>query len=291
MHKPFAAVFFLIAAQWVLSVLDASGKWLATTGGLSVMMITLVRYSVHLALILAWVLPKDGKQIFKSSQVGLQFLRGALMLATTILFFSVLRFVPLAEATAMNFIAPVIVVALSPWLLGERASASRWAGLVLAFTGMLIVVRPNGAVPPLGVLLGILCAVCFAGFQVITRKLRADNERTTLLYSGLVGTGACIIAAPFFPLTLPSSNWAWAVLLSTGFTGFVGHFLQIAAYRRAEASFLSPFIYLQILAAATLGALIFQQRPDGVSAFGMLLIVTAGLAVAWRGRSKSLSPG
>jgi drug/metabolite transporter (DMT)-like permease len=81
------------------------------------------------------------------------------------------------------------------------------------------------------------------------------------------------------------------VLLSTGFTGFVGHFLQIAAYRRAEASFLSPFIYLQILAAATLGALIFQQRPDGVSAFGMLLIVTAGLAVAWRGRSKSLSPG
>ncbi|MFM2398463.1 MAG: hypothetical protein RL341_620, partial [Pseudomonadota bacterium] len=160
MHRPWTAVLLLIAAQWVLSVLDASGKWLATAGGLSVLLISFVRYAVHLALTLVWVLPSEGLGVLRSNHKGLQVLRGALMLATTILFFSVLKFVPLAEATAMNFMAPVMVVAAAPWLLGERGRKSRWAGVALAFLGMLIVVRPSGAVPPLGLILGLLCATC-----------------------------------------------------------------------------------------------------------------------------------
>jgi drug/metabolite transporter (DMT)-like permease len=285
-NKPWAAVTLLIAAQWVLSILDASGKWLATTGGLSVLLISLVRYAVHLTLTAAWVLPQEGRRVWHTARPGLQLVRGSLMLATTLLFFTVLKLVPLAEATAMNFTAPVMVVALAPWLLGERARASRWFGVVLAFIGMLIVVRPSGAVPPLGFVLGLACAACFAGFQIATRKLRADRERTTLLYSGTIGTIICLLALPFFPIDLPSSNAVWLILLSTGVTGFIGHLLQIAAYRRAEASYLSPFIYLQIFSAVVLGALVFGQWPDAISAAGMLLIVIAGLAVAWHGRSK-----
>jgi drug/metabolite transporter (DMT)-like permease len=287
MHRPWTAVLLLIAAQWVLSVLDASGKWLATAGGLSVLLISFVRYAVHLALTLVWVLPSEGLGVLRSNHKGLQVLRGALMLATTILFFSVLKFVPLAEATAMNFMAPVMVVAAAPWLLGERGRKSRWAGVALAFLGMLIVVRPSGAVPPLGLILGLLCATCFAAFQLVTRKLRADRERTTLLYSGLVGTAGCMMALPLFTITLPSSAFVWCVLMSTGISGFAGHLLQIAAYRRAEASYLSPFIYLQIIAAVTLGVLVFGQRPDSLSLMGMLLIVLAGLLVAWHGRTKT----
>jgi drug/metabolite transporter (DMT)-like permease len=96
-----------------------------------------------------------------------------------------------------------------------------------------------------------------------------------------------MMALPLFTITLPSSAFVWCVLMSTGISGFAGHLLQIAAYRRAEASYLSPFIYLQIIAAVTLGVLVFGQRPDSLSLMGMLLIVLAGLLVAWHGRTKT----
>lgn len=288
MHKPLAAIAFLLAGQWVLSVLDASGKWLVSVGGQSVIFVAFVRYAVHFALGLAWVLPTRHSRIWRSKQVSLQIARGLFMLATTLLFFSVLKFVPLAQATTMNFMAPVMVVALAPWLLGEPARKSRWFGVLLAFVGMLIVVRPSGDVPPAGMVLGLACAACFAGFQIITRKLRNDSEHTTNMYSGAVGTLCCALALPWTPIHLPTSLSVWIVLLSTGISGFLGHMLQIAAYRRAEASFLSPFVYLQIFAAVTLGLLVFGQQPDVVSALGMGLIVAAGVLVAWYGKTKPL---
>jgi drug/metabolite transporter (DMT)-like permease len=288
-HKPFLAVGLLISAQWVLSILDTSGKWLATSAGLSVVFIAFVRYAVHLMLGIAWTLPSQGLRVWHSNQITLQIVRGLLMLATTLLFFSVLRIVPLAQATAMNFIAPVMVVALAPWVLNEPARVSRWFGVIVAFVGTLIVVRPSGAVPANGLALGIACATCFAGFQIVTRRLRADSEHATNLYSGAVGTIFCALALPWSAVTYPNDPWTWAVLISTGFTGFLGHMLQIAAYRRAEASFLSPFVYLQIFSAAALGFLIFHQWPDVISAWGMALIVAAGVLVAWHGKRNPIA--
>jgi drug/metabolite transporter (DMT)-like permease len=283
------AISLLIASQWVLSTLDASGKWLATAAGLPVLVIAFFRYVVHLLLALGWSWHKGGFAYASLEQPALQLLRGLLMLATTLLFFSTLRMVPLAEATAMNFLAPIVVVACAPWLLNEAASKTRWIAVLIAFSGMLIVVRPTGNVPALGLLLGLVCALCFAGFQIVTRKLRDAPQHVTNLVSGAVGTVGSAAALPWTPLTLPHTTWIWVVLISTGLSGFIGHQLQIAAYRRAEASLLSPFIYLQILAATVIGYLVFGQIPDSVSALGMVVIVLGGVVATglrWPGRGQ-----
>lgn len=272
-------VLLHVAGLWLLSCLDASGKFLVLAG-VPVLMVAWVRYTVHTVLSSAVLLPRRGLALLHTRSPGGQFLRGALMILTTVLFFSVVQRVPLAEATAMNFMAPVVVMALAPWLLRERHRLHRWMGVVLGFGGMLLVVRPGAGLDPVGVALGMLTAVAFAGFQIATRRLAHDDPLTTNYYGGLFGTVALTLALPWY-WTVPDLSAAeWALLVSTGITGAIGHGLQSAAYARAPATLLAPYSYLQILSAAALGWAVFGQWPDGITFLGIGLICLAGVGVA-----------
>jgi len=268
-----------IAGLWLLSTLDASGKWLVLAG-VPVLMVAWVRYAVHTALMTAVVLPSRGKAIFKTQSLPRQLIRGLLMITTTVLFFSVLRRLPLAEATAINFMAPLFLMAMAPWLLHEAHRLHRWLGVLAGFAGMLVVVRPGAQLDPLGVVLGLATALAFAFFQIATRRVAHDDPLTTNYYGGLFGTIALTLALPWFWQTPALSIWQWLLLGSTGITGFLGHWLQIAAFRKSPATLLAPFSYLQIVAAATLGWLVFGQLPDRTTAIGISLICLAGLGVA-----------
>lgn len=268
-----------IAGLWLLSTLDASGKWLVLAG-VPVLMVAWVRYAVHTLLMTAVVLPPRGKAIFKTQSLPRQLIRGLLMITTTVLFFSVLGRLPLAEATAINFMAPLFLMAMAPWLLHEAHRLHRWLGVLAGFAGMLVVVRPGAQLDPLGVVLGLATALAFAMFQIATRRVAKDDPLTTNYYGGLFGTIALTLALPWFWQTPALSIWQWLLLGSTGITGFLGHWLQIAAFRKSPATLLAPFSYLQIVAAATLGWLVFGQLPDRTTAIGISLICLAGLGVA-----------
>lgn len=268
-----------IAGLWLLSTLDASGKWLVLAG-VPVLMVAWVRYAVHTLLMTAVVLPSRGKAIFKTQSLPRQLIRGLLMITTTVLFFSVLGRLPLAEATAINFMAPLFLMAMAPWLLHEAHRLHRWLGVLAGFAGMLVVVRPGAQLDPLGVVLGLATALAFAMFQIATRRVAKDDPLTTNYYGGLFGTIALTLALPWFWQTPALSIWQWLLLGSTGITGFLGHWLQIAAFRKSPATLLAPFSYLQIVAAATLGWLVFGQLPDRTTAIGISLICLAGLGVA-----------
>ncbi|MDW5441783.1 DMT family transporter [Polaromonas sp. SM01] len=274
-----SGILLHIAGLWLLSTLDASGKWLVMAG-VPVLMLSWVRYAVHTALMTAVVLPSRGLAIFKTQSLARQMIRGVLMIATTVLFFSVLARLPLAEATAMNFLAPLFLMAMAPWLLHEPHRLHRWLGVLAGFAGMLIVVRPGAQLDPVGVVLGLLTALTFALFQIATRRVAHDDPLTTNYYGGLFGTVALTLALPWFWEMPQLSPWQWALLISTGLTGFLGHWLQIAAFRKSPATLLAPFSYLQIVAAATLGWLVFDQLPGRISSLGIGLICLAGLGVA-----------
>ncbi|HYW57928.1 MAG TPA: DMT family transporter [Polaromonas sp.] len=268
-----------ITGLWLLSVLDASGKWLVMAG-VSVLMVAWVRYAVHTALMTVIVLPSRGTAIFKTKSLPRQLLRGLLMIATTVLFFSVLGRLPLAEGTAMNFMAPLFLMMLAPWLLHEPHRLHRWLGVMAGFAGMLLVVRPGTTLDPVGVALGLLTALVFSFFQIATRRVANDDPLTTNYYGGLFGTIALTLALPWFWKTPELSPWQWLLLVSTGVSGFLGHWLQIAAFSKSPATLLAPFSYLQILAATTLGWLVFGQLPDRITALGIALICLAGVGVA-----------
>lgn len=268
-----------VLGLWVLSGLDASGKYLALLG-VPVLLVAWVRYAVHTALSSAILLPRRGLGLLRTRSLRGQLLRGVLMIGSTLLFFSVLKRVPLAEATAMNFMAPIFLMALAPWLLREPHRLHRWLGVALGFAGMLLVVRPGAGLDTIGVLLGVATALTFAAFQIATRRLAGDDPLTTNYYGGLVGTVALTPLLPWIWELPPLSGWQWALLLSTGITGAIGHGLQSAAYARTPATLLAPYSYLQILSAVGLGWAVFGQLPDATSALGIACICGAGIAVA-----------
>jgi drug/metabolite transporter (DMT)-like permease len=281
---------FLVAGLWTLSLLDAAGKLLALSG-YHVVMIAWMRYTINTAVMAVTLAPiyrrRTGKSILRSGQPRLQVFRALIMLTSTLIFFSVLKIVPLAEGTAMNFCAPLIVLAASPWLLGEKSYPSRWVAVGVGFTGMLIVVRPGGAIMPLGVVLGLLSAVTFAAVAIMNRQLnRDDDPATTLFYGGLYGMIGSSLLVPFFWSSQVPTLREGLIMASTGITSTLGHFFMNTAYKHAEASLLSPFVYLQVVSATAMGWLVFGQLPDALTALGIAVICASGVGIAWieRGR-------
>ncbi|WP_042885168.1 DMT family transporter [Cupriavidus necator] len=277
-------IALLVIGQWVLSLLDATSKTL-TQQGLPLVGVAWVRYVGHVVAIFLLLGPAGWRRQWRPAKPGLQWLRGGLMLVSTLVFFSVLMLMPLAQATALNFCAPLFVVALSPWLLGERpgrhARWMRWTGVVVGFAGMLVVVRPGGQLSPLGVGLGLVSALVFALLQMLTRRIAAyDAPMTTLIQSGV--TGACLttLIVPFFWFSAWPTPLQCALLVSAGITGSLGHYFVIRAFQYADASFLSPFLYLQIVSAMVIGYLAFGQLPDWTTAGGIGIICLGGLCVA-----------
>lgn len=275
----------LIAGQWTLSLLDTAAKLLALAG-YHVMMIAWMRYTINAAFMAVTLAPyyrrRTGKSILSCNNPRLQILRAGVLLLSTLVFFSVLKIVPLAESTAMNFCAPLIVLAASPWLLGEKTYIARWIAAAIGFIGMLIVIRPGGAIAPLGVALGLLSALVFAALSILNRKTnQGDDPMVTLFYGGLVGMIGSSLLVPFFWSAHAPSAREWLILASTGVSSTLGHYLLNTAYKHAEASILTPFFYVQIVSAATMGWLVFGQLPDGLTVIGIAIICSSGLGIAY----------
>lgn len=293
--RPVAGIIALVGSTWALSSLDAAGKWVMAAG-VSLWALCWVRYLVHLLLVLGLVLPARGPRVLRSVRPGAQLLRGSVMLLATLCFFKTLSYLPQAEATAINFLAPLMVLGLAPWLLKEPPRMSRWVAAAIGFIGVLIIIRPGTGLHPMGVVWGLLTACTFAAQFMATRRVAVDDSFTTLVWSGAVGTVVLSIASPLFlpqawPLLRELPPQHWAVLISTGFFGAFGHLLQIRAYRLAPASMLAPFVYVQIVAAATLGWLIWGQFPDAFTWLGIAIICASGASLAvWEWRRKPVRP-
>lgn len=275
----------LILGQWTLSLLDTAGK-LLTASGYHVAMIAWMRFTINTFFMLITLAPfyqrRTGKSILRTTQPKLQIFRAVLLLMSTLVFFSVLKIVPLSEGTAMNFCAPLIVLASSPWLLGEKSYPSRWVAVAIGFLGMLIVIRPGGSISPAGVTLGLLSATVFALVAIYTRKLnRTDDPMVTLFYGGLFGMIASTLIVPFFWSTQVPTMREWLIFASTGVTSTVGHYFVNRAYKHAEASLLMPFVYVQIISATTMGWLVFDQLPNQLTAIGILIICASGMGIAY----------
>ncbi|MEN5161630.1 DMT family transporter [Achromobacter spanius] len=292
---PMIGVLLLVLSMWTLSCLDASGKWVMNAG-VPLLVLSWVRYAIHLVLVLALVLPARGVRVLRSTKPREQLIRGGSMFLATLMFFTTLSYIPQAEATSINFLAPLLVLSLAPWILKEPARMSRFVAAGIAFVGVLIVIRPGGGLHPVGTVFGLLTACCFTAQFIATRRVAGDDPFTSLIWSGAVGTICLTLALPFIlPPALPVlqalSAFDWMVLISTGITGCVGHLFQIAAYRRAPASTLAPFIYLQIISATSVGWLVWGHFPDPLTWVGIAIICASGMGIGmieWR-RGRALA--
>ena len=270
-----ALPWFLLAGL-CLSSLDATAKYLVRDN--SVFLVVWARYVGQLAFVTPYAHYRAGAGFWRTRNLRLQLLRSLCLVLATGGFFAALRYIPLAEGSAVNFLAPIIMVVLSQPVVGERPPRARFVASIVGFTGILIILRPGSSVLHPAVLLIVAGAFCNALYQLFTRKLRDENASTTLFYSALVGA---ILLSLALPWALPESAPAeWLPFVLLGVFAAAGHFLLTRAYLRAPAALLAPFTYLQMVWATLYGLWLFGQHPDALSAFGMLVVVASGLGLA-----------
>jgi len=191
---------------------------------------------------------------------------------------------PLAEAAAIAFMAPLFIAVLSGPVLHERVEPRTWIALAFGFFGVVLIVRPGGGLFTWVSLLPLASAFMMAVYQLMTRRLAGrDASITTLFYPALVGSAAVPLMFPV-SMALPANALHLAMFCALGILGGIGHFLLIRAHFHAPPSLLGPFMYGQLVTAVVLGWLVFGQLPDGAAVLGMLVIAASGLALAFSHR-------
>ena len=215
-----------------------------------------------------------------------QVVRGGLIVVSYALFLEALAVMPLALTVALTFSAPLFVAALSPLVLREKVSASRWIGVGVGFLGVLVIVRPGfDAFRPEG-LIAIGAAVAYAASSLLARRLGStDPPAATAFYTGVM----FFVGSLPFVLAMPSS-WVApdigqvGLLVVTGLIAGTAHFLIIAAYRHAQASVVAPFEYTGLIWAAFYGYVFWNETPDEITTAGIVMIMAGGLWIIFSER-------
>jgi drug/metabolite transporter (DMT)-like permease len=281
-----ALPLFLLAGLF-FSSLDATAKYLVRDHTL--FLVVWARYAGQMLVVTPIAWHRGGPDFWRTRHLGVQLLRSLCLITATVSFFGGLRFLPLAEGSAISFLAPMFAIVLSIPVLGERPTRARWIASIVGFAGIVILVRPGSAVfhPATGLL--VLAAISNALYQLLTRKLPNDTPYTTLFYSALVGTVAFSLALPFADMPKEVTMRDALFLVMLGLFAGVGHWLLIKAFLLAPASMIAPFTYLQIIWATIFGYLVFGQLPDGLSALGMAVIVASGVGLVIHERRRGAS--
>ena len=274
---------WIILATFLFVTMDATVKALLRDG-YELPQVIWGRYFFHM-LLLAIILAPQIWTVARSKNLKLQFTRSVSMLLTTSLFFGGLMFVPLAEASAMMLISPLLVTALAVPVLKEAVGPRRWAGVVIGMVGAMIVMRPGSEFISLGILLPAAAACSYAIYQVSTRLMsQADPVLTTLFYTALVGAVITSMVSPFYWTPPPPEDWA--LLIITGICGGIGHFALIKALTLSPASVISPYGYLNLIWATMYGFILFAELPDTWTIAGAAIITGSGLYVYHREKMK-----
>ena len=278
-QHPLRGILLFMLALMLFALLDATSKHL--TASFAVPLLVWARYTLHFAIMLVFVAPSMRLELVRTDNLTLQIVRALALVGTTGFAMMAFRSMPLAEATAVLFLSPLLVTLLAGPFLGERIGAGRRAAVVVGFAGVILIARPGGALTLAGVLWALAGAACYAAYQLLTRRLsHAEHPLTLLFYTALVGTAVMSLALPWFWFEFSPSPLQWLQIASLGFYGGVGHFILIRAFRLAPASTLTPFGYTQLIWAGLLGWLVFGHIPDALSAAGMAVIAASGLWLA-----------
>ncbi len=261
------------------ALMDAAAKSL--TEGYPIGQIILVR-NLFALLPLSLLLFRDGGlPALRTRQPGLQALRGLAIFGALITFFSGLRYLGLAEATAIGFAAPLFITALSVPLLGERVGLHRWSAVLLGFVGVLIMLRPGSESLQPAALLPLAAAFFYGLAMTATRRLgRTDTTPAIAIYGNLIALALSLALLPFGWVT-PAGSDLW-IFAAMGLVGGCSTYLLTQAYRFATPSVIAPFDYIALIWAVALGWLVWRELPDAATWTGVAVVIASGLYILHR---------
>ncbi|GMN02654.1 DMT family transporter [Erythrobacter sp. MTPC3] len=280
-------VAYAIAGFALLSVGDAVVKSMA--GASPAYAVAALRFSIGAIVLSALLLRQEGASAFRPRNTWLQIGRGASLAIASVCFFSAIYIMPLAEAMAIGFLAPVLTQMLSVPLLGERVRPSMWAVSLVSLLGVAIILRPNLAELGLGALFPLISAIFFALMMIANRASAGQASALSMQVFVaaicapiliLLCAGIKLSGIPALDFDWPSWDIALRCIVVAG-TASTAHWLAYIGLSKAGASQVAPAIYVQMLVAIALGWWWFEDRPDAYTIGGASLIIGAGLYL-WR---------
>lgn len=268
-------IAMMLAAVVCFTAMDALAKGLIAR--YDTVQVVWARYTVQTIGIALWQARRLGT-VLRTAHPWLQIARSACQLGSTAMFFAALRWIGLAEATAIADLSPVLITVAAALILREKIGPRRIAGVAAAFIGALIIIRPGSAVFTPASLLPLGGALCYTGYAIITRRIgQAESVWTSLIYSTLIGAALTTAVLPTVWHPIAADDlWLFAGI---GILGVVAQVFLIRAFTLAEASVVAPFGQTDLIFAAMLGLIFFGDWPDGWTILGALVIAGAGLYV------------
>jgi drug/metabolite transporter (DMT)-like permease len=278
---PFKGIALILLSTVFLGTSDVTAKYLSAT--LPSIEIAWIRFLSFALIMVPAMVPGSPLFALRTDRVGLHLMRGGALLFSSLFFISGLRFLPIAEASATGFVAPLFVTALSIFFLGEVVGLRRWIATGVGLVGVIIILRPgSGAFHP-AAFFPLVSALAWAGTLIMTRMMSGSERAiTTMAYSSI--TGVCILSA-LVPFVWVAPSWHDIMLgIFIGVASTAGQWIVVLAFRYADASVLAPFSYTQLMWVSILGFLIFGEVPDIWTVTGAAFIVASGLYTAHRER-------
>ena len=300
MRSSIRGIFCVLAAGATFSTSDMLIKTLS--GAYPLHQIVFIRATVALVIILGLFMPLEGGyHNLRTTEWKLHAFRGGCVVVANMSFFVGVAALPLAEATAIFFIAPLFITALSVPFLGEKVGVRRWLSVMVGLVGVVIVIRPGSEVFQYAALAPVLAAFAYAFMQITARKLGGTERASTMAFyvqvtfvlicatSGLTlgdGRFADAVDSPTLLFLLRAwtvpSQFDGGVMLAVGVLSAFGSYLISQGYRLAEATTAAPFEYIVLPMAIMWGVIVFGDWPDAIALLGILLIVASGLYAFWR---------
>lgn len=274
-------ILLMLLSMTIVPVMDGLAKVLSAD--YPIVEIVWARYFFHLLYLLPVVIYRYGSSALMPRHPVLQIIRGGLLLSSTFFFFAAISEMPIADALALVFISPIIVTALSPFLLGEKVGLRRWMAVLIGFIGALIIIRPGFSEIDTGTIYAISAGTIYAFYMIATRKLSGSAPPlVTLTFTALLGAIIMSAWVPFGWVT--PSHVDWSLMAAMGACAALGHFLLIKAFDHAPASVLAPFGYSEIIMATIIGFVVFGDFPDNMTWVGVGVIILSGVYISMRER-------
>ena len=288
-----------VGGSLVFSVNDVSIKFLS--GSYALHEVVLIRSSVGLMIMLCVVLPfHGGLPALRTQRLPMHLMRALFVVCSNLFYFLGLAAMPLADAVAIFFIAPLLITALSVPLLGEKVGIRRWIAVGVGLLGVIVMMRPGQSGFHWAALLPVLSALFYAMMHMMTRRMGPSEKAVTMaFYVQLTFIVVCLgmgftvgdghLAAQSDPsLAFLFRGWTWPhlgdwpIFLASGAASAIGGFLIAQAYRLCEAGLVAPFEYASMPLAIFWGATVFGTWPDLHAWIGIALICGGGLYMFWR---------
>lgn len=284
-------IAFMVIAMLLMPGIDAIAKHLSTT--VPAGQVTWARFAFQTIVLLPFLWRSIGR--LAAQDILPQCIRGITLALATMFIFAAVQVMPIADAIAIFFVQPFMLVLISVVFLGETIGWRRYVAIFVGFIGAMLVVQPSWLVFGWTATLPLLAALSFAIYLAITRRQSQKYGPFALQFSvGLSGLGFMSLSLlvgdyvgfqPFDPVWASYSAWLWMALV--GVISLLGHLAITAAFQRVAASVLAPLSYLEIIGATVFGLIFFDDFPSPLTGLGVLVIISSGLYIIHReGRAK-----